>query len=55
LFRKNVPWFAASATLPLQQRDVVLESLNMPPDTLTIDEDLGRDNLYYNVCTAIGN
>ena len=21
----------------------------MPPDTLTIDEDLGRDNLYYNV------
>jgi superfamily II DNA helicase RecQ len=49
LFGKNVPWFATSATLPLQQRDVVLESLNMPPDTLTIDEDLGRDNLYYNV------
>jgi superfamily II DNA helicase RecQ len=49
LFGKNVPWFATSATLPLQQRDAVLESLKMPLDTLTIDEELGRDNLYYNV------
>jgi Helicase conserved C-terminal domain len=49
LFGKNVPWFVTSATLPLQQRDAVLESLKMPLDTLTIDEELGRDNLYYNV------
>jgi len=49
LFGKTVPWFVTAATLPLQQRDAVLESLKMPLDTLTINEELGRDNLYYNI------
>ena len=35
-----------SATLPLQQRDAILESLKIPSGNLTIDEELGR---YYNV------
>jgi hypothetical protein len=38
-----------SATLPLQQRDAILESLKMSSGTLIIDGELRHDNLYYNV------